>query len=657
LKGLLVAMLCVAAAVFYVPLRFHTLSGDDFTAYHLLQASRTEGLLRLAFVKDVVGWFRPASMILVVERASLHGTDAELYFYGNLLLAVATATLLFLVAARQSRSLLIAGSLALLLLYHQSHFYLLIGLAGIDLVANLVFIVFLAIFLVFLRGRSARAYFASCAAYAVLLLWRENFVFLSLPLAAAAFLTNDERSPFRSTKAWAGAATALAVTSIYLLGRTHYLSGHSASVPGAEIGLHPLAILRSYGIFLLDLPGIYLNEEWFIGIRAARVAWTIKLLQAAFLIGSTLALCVHFRNRQVERRTKLESAFLAAFVLVLLVPGALIHKHDPRYVAPSLMAYLILLARAMPVSVGHQAGAAVAAAALAAYAMTTGVYFRRYMDNLYFVSANKIAANVKTLTIDRFGQSLRAYRIAIPASSELGYPLHWGLFFCAYLDDPAYQVVQYKNLDEIEIPDPKPLLILGCGAGTCIDVTAPLQEARADRDRLRFDLIHEFGNGGTIEPDTAVSTPTGRGVFAGASEDELGRHPSLTLVSGFHYRVPARAIEPGDELCLRYHMPYVRSDGAGLRIKAVAPGAAEAIVFDDAGLKPRPGWDRKCVALSPIARRRVQLDLEVYSPSGDSTADWVTFTQLAVLRAPRTMPATPPLDGEVVTSPSGVPPR
>src|SRR5262249_17819853 len=143
-------------------------------------------------------------------------------------------------------------------------------------------------------------------------------------------------------------------------------------------------------------------------------------------------------------------------------------KHDPRYVAPSLMAYLILLARVTPVLAGHRT-AALAAAALAAYAVSTGFYFRRHVDNLYFVSANRTAANVKALTVDRFGRSLRAYRVAIPASSDLGFPLHWGLLFSAYLDDPAYQVLQYQTLDDIEIPVGKPLLVLGCTTGTCID--------------------------------------------------------------------------------------------------------------------------------------------------------------------------------------------
>jgi hypothetical protein len=67
------------------------------------------------------------------------------------------------------------------------------------------------------------------------------------------------------------------------------------------------------------------------------------------------------------------------------------------------------------------------------------------------------------------------------------------------------------------------------------------------------------------------------------------------------------------------------------------------VLLDDAGVKPKAGWDSRCIGLSGLSRPTIRFEVEVYSPSGDSTADWVTFGRFSVLRAPE--PAGPRSSG------------
>jgi hypothetical protein len=639
LRAILLFGLFAVACAFYVPLRFRTLSGDDFTALGLLSLSRTEGLLRLAFTRNFVGWFRPASLMFVVERAALHGTNAELYFYGNLFLAVMTCWALFRIAERQSQDLALAGALALFLLLHQSQFFLLIALAGIDLVANLVFLAFVALFLRFLKWRTIASYLIACSAYGFLLLWRENFVFAGPVLAAAALLIHPPSqwtSRFRNPATLLGGGCAIGLTLAFTLARAFYLGARSMDVPGAQLGFSPLSVLSSYCIFLLDIPGIYLNEGWFVGIGARDVALPLQVAQAAFFFGNLFLLSAYFLSSKVAPPAKTEAAVLGALVLALLVPAALIHKHDPRYVAPSVAVYLLILAWVIPAVARGRILALVSAALLAGYATFSGLYFRQYIDGLYFVSANKIAQSAKELTVDRLGQSLRGFRLAIPSNEQVDFALHWGDLFRRYLNDPQFEVLHYSSLDELEPNGGKPLLVLACDAGVCRDITALALEARTERDRLRFDVIGHFA-AGEISPLTAASTPTGRGVFVGFLGDAVGGHHSLTVVSGYQYRAPLALVERGDQLCMLYRMPYLQSDGASFRIRAINRGETRLLL--DAAVTPSSDWAGRCLDLSESGRD-VGIEVEVYSPSGDSTADWLTFARFAVLR-PLPRPSTP----------------
>jgi hypothetical protein len=418
----------------------------------------------------------------------------------------------------------------------------------------------------------------------------------------------------------------------YLIARALYLGPNTMNVPGATLGFAPLSILRSFGIFLLDLPGVYLNEQHFVGMTPSHIALPVKLAQAGFLLANVLGLCLYFWSRRVTFRSKLECGLLSALALTLLVPPSLIHKHDLRYVVASLMAYLLVLARVVPAIVGSSRALAVLAVTLiAGYAAGTGVYFRRHMDGLYYVVGSRVAESAKVLTIDRFGQSLRNFRLAIPAGAGIDWALLNGELFRVYLNDPHYQVLRYSKLEEIDPINDTPLLVLACPTDHCEDVTIFALEERAEQNRLRFDAVRRFEEG-EVEPNAVVSTPTGRGVFVGVLDDGTGAQHTLTVVSGFHYRSSAIPLERGDELCIRYRMPYAQSDGAGLRIKAVTVGAAR-LLLDDAALKPKPQWDRRCLDLSSLAGRQVKIDVEVYSPSGDPIADCVTFGRFSVLRA------------------------
>jgi hypothetical protein len=630
-RKLLLIGVFAAACAFYVPLRPHCLMGDDFTAFQMIEQAHLRGLWRIAFLENATGWFRPASLIFITLRAKLHGADAELYFYGNLALALVTSACLSRLAALQSRSLLTGVALALFLLFHQSQFYLLIGLGGMDLAGNLVFLGFLALLLRFLKSRRPAHFLAACGALAGALLFRENLVAAGPALACAAILAAPTQPEGRRQR-WALAAVAIALTAGFAAARAAYLGPHAMEIPGAHLAFDVGKILRSYGIFLMDLPGVYFNESWFTGIDASDVSRPMQIAQAAFVVAMIALHVAWFSSKRVALQFKLESAVLAGMALALLGPPALIHKHDPRYVEPSLMCWMLMLARMRPAWASRRAAVAVATTAFTAYALLAGAYFRKQIPNLYFRQSEQIAGRVKAVTIDRYGSSLRGMEIAMPSSMNLDYSVGWGWLFRAYLNIPPSQLLHYQKLEDLKLAPGKPHLVLSCPGEICKDVTSAF-DAAADSARMRFDLIAAFPQG-EISPklEAPVTTPTGQGVFPGVFGEDAGAKHALTVLSGFQYRSGAITAEATDRLCIRYRIPFVQSDGAGLRIEAETAGGKRLMLADDAALKP-DDWSRRCIELAAVSGAPVHFKLTVYSPSGDMTADWVTVTELAVLRA------------------------
>ena len=165
------------------------------------------------------------------------------------------------------------------------------------------------------------------------------------------------------------------------------------------------------------------------------------------------------------------------------------------------------------------------------------------------------------------------------------------------------------------------------------DATRATLQRRDPSLHLRADFIQTFTLAG-VEPKTHAESPTGQGATMGdfAGSDEWpGSDHALALISGYHYRAPPMQVEKGDALEFAIRIPYDRSDGAGLRIRAVRAGES-SLIFDDAKLAPSRRWVHHTIDLSRFAGSTIELDLEAYSPTRDTTADWIAFKELAVFK-------------------------
>jgi len=133
-----------------------------------------------------------------------------------------------------------------------------------------------------------------------------------------------------------------------------------------------------------------------------------------------------------------------------------------------------------------------------------------------------------------------------------------------------------------------------------------------------------------IDSHRRVDTPTGEGAFI----HQFGLKPAgaqaLTILSGFKYRYPQIKVTDKSVLYLSFGMPFMDTDGAGLKI-SVSNSSGTNILINNSDVRFSGWWQIEQLTLMKYANRTVDFEFEVYSPSRDQSGDWVGFKDMMIL--------------------------
>lgn len=642
LRTVLVVLIALTVAVFWTPLRFSSLMGDDFLPQILVGGAQKEGWFYTTTLRNALNIFRPLSLLFIIGRASLFGPQYDLYFYTNLMIFIATGVGFFFVLTRNNRPALVAAALVLLLLFNHSQYYLaLIATGEVDLLSNSIFLVLLAILVRYLEHPSTPAFLWIAVTYVVLLLTRENYLFASPILVLAAFWRADghTRTSFVATlkerRRWLLAALPILSAIAYLIGRRLVMGAETMTVPGAKIELSVVAIARSFGIFFLDVFGVYLNESHFIGLQWQDTPLWLRSLQIFWAAIWIVGLVVYLAVLKIPTAVRQRALIVALLAVAMLIPSSLIHKHDAKYVIASLMAAFVVTGDAL-LLLRSAARTALACIAIGVVALTTWFY-KNHLVDAYYVRGSVIAQRAKALTFDRFGLSLRDYQLYFPNADYLDWPLLYGKLFNVYLGDEAYASSRYASLEEIDFERPK-LIVLATGRdGLLVDVTDSERSKRTRARSLRWSGVDSFSEGAVTPATHDSQTPTGAGAYVGTIADrslDEAPEPSLIVLSGFHWLSKAINVSPSEQLAIAYKIPFEESDGAVLRVSIVdALGKSHEVLTDQIAVEST--WRHQRVNLDAFAGQAVRVDVEVRSDGGSIDADWLTIKELDLVSIQR----------------------
>ncbi len=632
----LVIILCLLSAGVYTPLRFHSLMGDDLVSLVSLRANSHQNIFDRVFIHSLYGVYRPVDHLYMFLRAELFGTEYSLYFFSNLLLLFLNIYLLFkLLHEVSSGTWLLPVLLVYFYSFHRFQNYAVLNRhGGEELFMQMIFILLLYLLFNYYKNPSVRNALAILGGYLISVFTRENLIFAA-PGLVLLFLLIRRTSAEQQFRVWPKlkinyllSSLPLLVALFYVIIRHLVLGGTTRHIPGALIQFDALANLKSYAILFLDIFQLMLNEPWLSGIAFRYIPLALRVLTAGFALLSILLVVYFLAGKRVRRGDKGFMIVLLAICLCLIIPGAMVVKNDPKYVEFSYLSYAValtfLFAR-VPFSKPRK-GAILSLMAVSI--VSSCAFYLTHIGGVSWYYSSKFTDNLKSQTIDQYGNSLRQASIWIPDNYDVKYALLGSSFFQLYLNDPTYKIHYYTSQREIGRVGADTLVFAFDWSHREFQDMTPVLRSFDSTRVVRYDFIANFKLG-SITSDPLRGNERGRTVFLMPQEIVGRKIQSLVIVSPYAYAYDTVDVHVGDRLAFLYRILYGQSDGLGLEISAVGDGMPVAL-YRNPKISYSGGWIYQEVKLAGLPEGRYRFDFRVFSPSGDYTGDWLAMVNLVL---------------------------
>jgi hypothetical protein len=613
---LLVLLPAALLWLWYAPLQFSRLIGDDLQLLLVAREGGYAGSPQAALTDVVGGKYRPVATLALALATDAFGGAMMGYVGLNLTVLLLVNSLTAWLAYRLAGNDLLIGTLAGLAAA-TSRFspYLVLQAWGLmENLALLWFVLLVAAAAALLQRIRRRTLTVLLLAYLLLIHTHERFLTAALPLTLLLwYLPADRRLPQRL--AWSAAPLLIAAGNLGLKLfwlQVPVLLGTDNRMLEADGGRFVLFFAQSAATLL----GVTLLPDHLIGRTIVADGWWAPAA-ALLLITATAALVVAAR-RGGARPTRPERLGLLSALLLTAVTtasAAVTIRVESRWLAAPWLLLLLVAAWLLGRIVERpRLRSGLALLMLSAVLLVDGRQ-RLAIDNLYFVQALRVAEQLRVALADT-----PAGQVVLVTGGDAAVR-DW-----YFADQGQQQIYGGPPLtfvaDRSAVTPAAGTRVFAVQQGRLQELTAALSE---DAAKL-LDLTAAF-DPAQLADQTPVETPDGRGVFRMVSDDGAEQ---LVLLSGFSYRSTLPALPEGARLRLESAAWLPLGDGARLRIR-LSDGAQ---LLQEWTLTPpvaaTPQWQLHELPLG-AAPAGLQLTLTVDSPGGDQLGDWIAVRHAAVL--------------------------
>jgi hypothetical protein len=275
-------------------------------------------------------------------------------------------------------------------------------------------------------------------------------------------------------------------------------------------------------------------------------------------------------------------------------------------------------------------------------AISVDTFYRRYLNNVFFIDGLRVADSAKANIIDKHKSDIQQkeiFLVGCPKDVKSWY-LMGSTFFRFYTDNPEMNVHYVSNLADIEPyrKDMNSFLIFAFDSVTreFKDISSMARGILATSFEFygvaRFDFLKNYEKG-KINSFQKVSTPTGAGVLKMDWPSALGIEKTLTVIAGFSYSYDKVSIKQNDFLSFTAGIPFDTSDGALAYIDITAKNGERRRIFQ-AELAPATKngiiWESFQVPFKPYAGQEVSITFGT-DAIGSPNADWIAFGSPRIL--------------------------
>lgn len=489
---LALVVLALINALWFSAFNFHTIMGDDLSAWVFYNQNPSFHDL---FLTASGGKYRP--VVTAVQYLLFHEFSAnyQLWVTFNLALNFLIVCLVFALIRRVTRGgsvLAFFGSL----LYITSRFsyYNILQLNGVmEALCILLLVLIIWVTLDFLEGQSRWPGFALAGLFVLITLTHERFIVL-LPFLLLVVL-------FKRGIPWRLRGSLLALMCVppllnvilkLFVFNTEFLVGTAGQI----ISLDPIQVLEFMAQGVANMFWINVGPDYLSGINWSEMGngarFIVTLVVFALLLLAVLSV-IRVR-RTSDRRTRLRelrgfALFLVLFLSLLLAASVTIRQEYRWLYAPFVVAlvYFCYLFARLP---GRVQPKYVVLAVLCVCAVGADLYYRDNQNAVFFIRSEHQADSAYDASMQRYGPEMRDRTIYVENSPEVRWIFGGTSFLAPYLGVDYQKIVWVDNIwDVSSLPgldrDHSLVLQLDQATWSLVDVTDQvLGDARRQLDPL-----------------------------------------------------------------------------------------------------------------------------------------------------------------------------
>ncbi len=631
------ALLIVAVAlIWFATIPHGILIGDDIVLVNAVRHGQYASTIPQALTSATQDRYRPVLAVVFSFIVPLFGSHFGAYEALNLIVEIGCALLVAAIVLRLSRdNEALALVCALGFLISRFAYYNVLQVDGL--------MEGLALLFMLLAMRDAADAFAldryerlkrMVLWYALAVFTDERYIVLGLFVVACALAHPRARADRRTLIFVAGGAAAVLVAEVVLKSLVfgqHVLIGAGGRPGAIDVPL----VLGFLGAALANVLGFNVGPDY---LSTKDVALTgafgyflgfLVAVPALALFGAYAYDAVRGRRTDAVRAT----AVGLALFLPLLLTTAVTFRQEFRWLYAADAVFLIGVALVATRVEPRRIAVGAALFAIAASAVGA-MWYRGFLDNLYFMRAMGIASGVR----DAIARDSTDPVVVADHGDETipGWVFLQGNFFTVYgIDRPAVTFVHEPaavsaSTNVLSVQGAGVVAVSGPLTRVAGGAPLPVVTLRPGPPVVPFPkTVRSFTaayDRGTINDATQVATPNGRGALVLSWPGPAGPVPSLTVLATFRYRYPPVRIERGVALAFYAARPYA----VGTPTRAfvtVNDRGKDVKVYDE--LLPLPGealdWHRHTVDLSRFAGRSVTIAFGADASQGNGSASWAAF--------------------------------
>ncbi|MEC0227950.1 hypothetical protein [Paenibacillus alba] len=449
-------ILFIINLLWFLKFKFHTLMGDDLYTWNVVHNYK-EGFLQYTLFETLFGKYRPIYNLIQYFVITTFDMEYRLYFFLNILVNFVAVLIMYRLLLMLTKNAIISFLFSVIFITCRFSYYNILQVYGLmEAVALILFLLMLFISILFYKNSSKINIFLILLIETLMVFTHERYIVVVPFLLILFFLTLSKPKRIYTVIPLVPVILNFAIKKIVV--NTSFLEGTG----GASISFDIAKISIFLICGLLNMVGINVGAPYLNGINFTQESTITQILSVIILLINLLLLVFLIKQSKgsLENKKKLIVVGIALIlILSLLLAASITIRQEYRWLFAPYAVFLLVTAFVFQQLKIVQSIKYVLIVLLCVIVFRNDMYYKLYLDRVYFIDALKIADSTYDATIKKYGSNIKNSKIYIEKDPSLVWTLQNDLFFKVNADEPNLKTNFVDNLSEIDLSQESLLLL------------------------------------------------------------------------------------------------------------------------------------------------------------------------------------------------------